>query len=212
MNSSLRTAIGREEFDYIALMSELSSYSNPRNKITQLLRDGTIIRIKKGLYVFGEAERRRPFSRELLANLIYGPSFISLDFALFRSGLIPERPSVITSVTPKRSKQFETPVGRFSYRQTPIMSFEIGMTRNEQDDVAYLIAGPERALSDKLREVRGHRVRTQHELGSLLFEDLRIEPSEFSKMDPEIIEAVGKGIRCHKSILAAKLLRKMKNG
>lgn len=212
MNSRLRNVIGREEFDYLALMSALASYANPRNKITQLLRDGTIVRIKKGLYIFGDEERRRPFSRELLANLIYGPSFVSLDFALFHHGLIPERPSIVTSVTSKRAKLFETPVGIFSYHQTPLTGFEIGMKRIEQDDVAYLIAGPERALADKLREVRGQRIRSQHELGKLLFEDLRVEPSEFSKLDAAVIEAVAEKTRCHKSFLAAKLLRRMKNG
>ncbi|MCU0663277.1 MAG: hypothetical protein MUC50_13245 [Myxococcota bacterium] len=212
MRSLLRKVIGREEFDYLALLSALSSYSNPRNKITALLRDGTIIRVKKGLYVFGDQERRRPFSRELLANLIYGPSFISLDFALFHHGLIPERPSVVTSVTLKRSKEFETPVGSFSYRQTPRASFNIGMSRIEQDDVAYLMACPERALADKLSEVRGHKIRSQRELGSLLFDDLRLEPREFAKLNAELIEAVGKGKRCHKSILAALLLRKMTKG
>jgi hypothetical protein len=118
----------------------------------------------------------------------------------------------VTSVTPKRAKTFETPVGTFSYHQTPLKGFEIGMRRIEQDDVAYLIAGPERALADKLREVRGQRIRSQHELEVLLFEDLRVEPSEFSKLDAEVIEAVAEAARCHKSFLAGRLLRRMKNG
>jgi hypothetical protein len=36
----------------------------------------------QGIYVFGERYRRSPFSREVLANMIYGPSYISLDYAL----------------------------------------------------------------------------------------------------------------------------------
>ena len=48
------------------------------------------MRIRKGLYAFGEPLRRAPISRELLANLIYGPSYISLDYALSYHGLIPE--------------------------------------------------------------------------------------------------------------------------
>ena len=70
---SLRQKIGREEFDYPALMAAMSRYSNPRDRVTTLIRSGDIIRVKKGLYVFGEHFRRRPYSRELLANLIYGP-------------------------------------------------------------------------------------------------------------------------------------------
>ena len=96
MERDLREQIGREEFDYPALMGALSQYANPRDKVTSLLRRGTIVRVKKGLYVFGEAYRRRPYSRELLANLIYGPSFVSLDYALAFHGLISERVEVIT--------------------------------------------------------------------------------------------------------------------
>ena len=91
MEPDLRERIGREEFDYSALMSTLSGYANPRDKVTSLLRRGVIVRVKKGLHVFGDADRRRPYSRELLANLIYGPSFVSLDYALAFHGLIPER-------------------------------------------------------------------------------------------------------------------------
>ena len=91
----LRQRVGREEFDYQALMAALPEYANPRDKVTVLLRRGDIIRVKKGFYVFGDELRRRPYSRELLANLIYGPSFVSLDSALSFHGLIPERVEVV---------------------------------------------------------------------------------------------------------------------
>ena len=68
----LRQLIPREEFDYQTLLSYLQGYDYPRDKITDLLRKGVIIRVKKGLYVFGELYRRRPVSREALANLMYG--------------------------------------------------------------------------------------------------------------------------------------------
>ena len=46
MQRKLREQIGREEFDYPALMSALASYANPRDKVTSLLRRGTIVRVK----------------------------------------------------------------------------------------------------------------------------------------------------------------------
>ena len=142
--------MGREEFDYQALMAALSEYANPRDKVTALLRRGDIIRVKKGLYVFGDELRRRPYSRELLANLVYGPSFVSLDSALSFHGLIPERIEALTSVTTKRPKTFDTPIGSFIYRQSPQSAFHLGMDRVEEGDVAFLIATPERALADKV--------------------------------------------------------------
>ena len=66
--------IPREEFDYQTLVDVLKGYSRPRNKIEDLIHKGVIVRVKKGLYVFGNDYRRRPYSKELLANLIYRTS------------------------------------------------------------------------------------------------------------------------------------------
>ena len=60
--NDLRRRIGREEFDYPALMAALSEYSNPRARVTTLLRRGEIVRVKKGLYVLGDLHSRRPYS------------------------------------------------------------------------------------------------------------------------------------------------------
>jgi hypothetical protein len=81
----LRQRIEHEEFDYQILLDALREYSNPRDKISDLLDKGVIIRVKKGLYVFGVQYRRRPIVREILANLIYGPSYLSLEYALASS-------------------------------------------------------------------------------------------------------------------------------
>jgi hypothetical protein len=105
----LRKRIAGEEFDYQALLDGLREYDCPRDKITALLKKGMIIRVKKGIYIFGESYRRRPFSRELLANMIYGPSYISLDTALHHHGLIPERVEAMMSVTEGRGRRFFTP-------------------------------------------------------------------------------------------------------
>ena len=105
--------IKREEFDYQTLLDVLRGYARPRDKISDLLRKGVIVRVKKGLYVFGDDYRDRPFSRELLANLVFGPSYLSLDWALQYYGLIPEKVEAMTSVTTGRSRRFQTPVGLF---------------------------------------------------------------------------------------------------
>ncbi len=86
----LRQFIPYEEFDYLTLVGSLKTYARPRDKITALLRAGTIVRVKKGLYVFGPPLRREAYSQELLANWIYGPSYLSLEYALGRYGMIPD--------------------------------------------------------------------------------------------------------------------------
>jgi hypothetical protein len=147
---SIRKHIENEEFDYQTLLHSLSQYSRPRDKISGLLRSGVIIRVKKGIYIFGEDYRHRTFSREVLANLIYGPSYISLEYALHYFGLIPERVEAVTSVTTGRSRKYSTPVGLFTYRMIPLSAFRFGMNRVELDDGrSFLIATPEKALSAK---------------------------------------------------------------
>jgi len=94
-------------------------YRHPRDKITKLLRDNTIIRVKKGLYLHNREHIRGLPVKELLANLIYGPSYISLQFALSSYGMIPEVALQVSSVTLKKTKRYRTPVGEFIYSSVP---------------------------------------------------------------------------------------------
>jgi hypothetical protein len=208
---NLRRQVGREEFDYQALMAALSEYANPRDKVTALLRRGDIIRVKKGLYVFGDELRRRPYSRNLLSNLIYGPSFVSLDSALSFHGLIPERIEALTSVTTKRSKSFDTPIGSFIYRQSPKRAFHIGMDRVEEGDVAFLIATPERALADKVRDDRGHAVANRGEAARYLFDDLRIDETGFRQLEPTLLGELAVALGSRKVARCASLLRHLRS-
>ncbi|MCA9522363.1 MAG: hypothetical protein KC609_15385 [Myxococcales bacterium] len=206
----MRQAIGREEFDYQALMNALSHLANPREKVTALLRKGVIVRVKKGLYVFGDAYRRRAISRELLANWIYGPSLVSLDYALSYHGLIPERVPVLTSSTTKGPKRFETPLGRFVYRQIPTSAFHLGLDRREVGDVAFLIATPERALADKVRDQRKNPLRSLAALATFLFDDLRIDSEAFAQLDASFFETYGGQVGSNKVTLCAALIRQLR--
>ncbi len=211
MEAMLRQKIGREEFDYPALMSALARYANPRAKAGSLMRRGVVVRVKKGLYVFGDTYRRRPVSRELLANLIHGPSYVSLESALSYHGLIPERVTAVTSVTPKRPKRFETPLGCFVYRQVPLSAFPIGMQRVETGDIAFLIASPERALADKLRDDRGHPLRSHGDMSDYLLNDLRIEPEDLAGFDTYVLESLAAAERSSKIALLVRWLRRRRS-
>ncbi len=187
-SAHLRKRIPYEEFDYRQLLDCLGEYNWPRAKISALLKSGVIIRVKKGIYVFGEGYRRGPVSREILANLIYGPSYISLDYALQLHGLIPERVAELSSVCFGRTRRFDTPLGRFSYRRLSLAKYRGGILRTElPDGRAYLLATPEKALLDKLHTERGLGIRTQASLGSYLVENLRIERRDLEGLDPGLI-------------------------
>lgn len=186
--SSLRKTIPWEEFDYQALLQALKDYAYPRDKITDLLAKGVIVRVKKGLYVFGDDYRTRPYSREILANLIYGPSCVSLEYALHYHGLTPEGSAALTSVTTKRGREFQTPAGLFLYRALPEAGFHIGVQRVELDDGrAFLLAGPEKALADKFRSDRGLQLRSRRGCLEYLLDSLRIEAEDLSRLDIDLL-------------------------
>jgi len=207
---SIRKHISNEEFDYQTLLHALGQYSRPRDKISDLLRKGVIVRVKKGIYIFGEDYRRRPFSREVLANLVYGPSYISLDYALHYFGLIPERVEAVTSVTTGRSRRYATPVGLFRYRMIPLAAFRIGMDRVELDDGrSFLIATPEKALADKIRDDRGNGLQTQGQLMEYLENNLRVDPTALAKLNGEQLGAIARRYGSRKLQLLSNLLQRL---
>jgi transcriptional antiterminator len=70
MIQSIINQIPYQKFDYQTLLDALSDYAYPRDKITDLIRKRIIIRVKKGIYIFGNEYRKRPFSRELLLHFM----------------------------------------------------------------------------------------------------------------------------------------------
>ncbi len=178
---AIRGAIKTEEFDYGTLMHVLRDYKKPRDALTRFLRDGSIVRVKKGLYVFGRNYHKRTICKESLANLIYGPSYLSLEYALSYYGLIPERVEQITSMTSLRSKMFATPLGTFSYTHLHQQKFAIGVTMAEVDpEHQFLIATPEKALADKISFYKN--LTSTRDVFSFVCEGLRIEEDSLTKL------------------------------
>lgn len=186
----LRKKLDGEVFDYPALLSALAAYSKPRDKITRLLADGEVLRIRKGLYCFGEAFRREAISREYVANLIFGPSCVSLEYALGFHGLIPERVEALTSVTTRRSRAFATPLGRFTYETLNERRYAVGVELHAAGSTRFLMASPEKALADKVwkdKRFDGQRV---SEYDAYLVDDLRIEPETLAGLDDSRLRAI----------------------
>lgn len=207
----LRKNIPGEEFDYQILMDALRGYLRPRSKVTSLLEAGDIVRIKKGIYIFGARHRRRPYSREILANLIYGPSCLSLEFALHFHGIIPERVERLPSVAIGRGRNFSTAVGNFSYHRVPLGVFPIGITRVDRGGgQGFLMANPERALADKVFLERGLSVTSRREMEDYLFKNLRLDPERIMTMDPDVLTLYGKRGGSRKVRLVAEVVRSFK--
>lgn len=212
-NALLIKSIPYEEFDYQTLLDSIRGYAQPRMKISGMLAKGDIVRVKKGLYILGESLRRRPFCRELLANLVYGPSYVSLEYALHYHGLTPERVVAVTSVTCGRSRTFDSPVGTFSYRMISMEAFRTGMDQVELDDGrSFLIAIPEKALADRIVADRGAGITTQKELHDYLLEVLRIDPANLRGLDPIRLTAIARHYRSRRVKLLADLITRLNKG
>ncbi|HOY85328.1 MAG TPA: hypothetical protein PLQ80_08555 [Candidatus Syntrophosphaera sp.] len=194
--------ISHQPFDYQYLKGLLSGYRYPRNKISTLLGRGEIISLKSGLYVLSER-----YGRELVpgivANLLYGPSYLSLDHALASYGLIPELAFQVTSVTTGRKKIFETAVGTFSYQHLKPAYYSLGYQLWQSGDSSYLIATPEKALCDKL--YLAPRLEDVADLEAYLFEDLRIDPGRLRELDRKLISRLA-GLAGKRNL---KLLKEM---
>ncbi len=210
MIDDLRRLIDGEEFDYQTLLNSLKQYEHPRDKITSLLRKNAIIRVKKGIYVFGPNYARRPFSREILANIIYGPSCISLDYALHYHGLIPERVESITSVTTGRSRRFITPVGLFIYHQISPTAFPVGVDQVQlEGGRPFLMAVPEKALADKIQDDRGTGIRSQDEMHKYLTQNLRIDTESLEKLKANTLAILAEQYGSRKLRLLHKVVARL---
>jgi predicted transcriptional regulator of viral defense system len=110
---------------------------------------GDMIRIRRGLYALSPVYRKTGISTFAVAQLIYGPSYVSLESALSVHGFIPEGVRDITCVTLLPSRDFETPIGHFTYTRVPRKILYAGVNRVTNDaGQSYMIASPLKALSD----------------------------------------------------------------
>jgi hypothetical protein len=189
IEKQLRT-FGGVPLTHSVLLSLLGDYRSPNDKIVRMISEGVLLPIKKGLYTVSSEITGIPLSLPLVSNLLYGPSYVSMDYALFHYGIIPERVIEVTSMTIKRGKVYDLPIGRFSYTHSQPDLYAVGIERVENADrTGYLMASPEKALCDKLIFTRNLNVQSQKALHELLFDDLRIDEDALARFDPEVIRA-----------------------
>lgn len=165
-----------------SLLDEYKEYNDPYGKIRRDVNNSLIFPIIRGLY-----ETDEQTSGLLLASVIYGPSYISFEYALSYYGLIPERVILYTSATynKRRSKTFKTRFGNYLYRDVPKEAYPYSIETIIYDNYVVFMASPEKALLDKLYTISP--VSNLKELYDLLFEDLRIDRDMFLSLDKEVL-------------------------
>lgn len=176
-------------FNHSTLLAMLKGYRRPNDKISRMLSQGELRKIKRGLYVFGKLDKATPISQPLIANLLYGPSYVSLDYALSHYGIIPEAVFEISSMTTGRAKTFDTPFGRFNYTHSYSSLYPVGIQIHKNSDGScFLLASVEKALCDKIIFTKKLRLSSVKSVMAFLIEDLRIERSSLSELDIGIVK------------------------
>jgi hypothetical protein len=177
---------GTIPFSHGALLPVLKDYRRPNDKIAEWLRQGVLLPLKRGHYVLGGTGAAPCLP--LVANHLYGPSCVSLDYALAWHGLIPERVHELTSVCTGRGRIIDNPLGRFSYTRLPTAVYPCGITQaSASPQEIFLIASPAKALCDKVMLTPRLRATSRAAMRRFLFEDLRVDPDALRQIDRDVV-------------------------
>lgn len=160
--------------------------------LKRALKSGEVIRIHRGLYCLASKYLRRKPNPLALAQRIHGPSYISLETALWYHGWIPEAVYAITSACMDRGRRFETPIGHFSFTRISQKIFYTEVTRMEKQNgsepglhagESFLMASPLKALADY---VYSHKL--DWASASPVIESLRVDESSLAGIPMDSIE------------------------
>jgi len=191
-------------YSFDDLQIKFQNYTDIKGKIRREVQAGRLIPVARGLY-----ETDQTISGKYLAGRIYGPSYLSFDFALYVHSLIPEAVyNTYTSATfdKRKTKKYQNLFGVFTYRDIPTEVYPLGVLIIEENGYSYQIATPEKALCDKLYTISP--VSNLTELKELLFDDLRIDEDEFEKLDHNTLDTLAPLYHSTNLNLLAKLIRR----
>lgn len=170
------------------LLDILKEYKRPHDKINELEKQGLLIQVKRGLYIQGPKLNVPSPELFLIANHLYGPSYVSLDSALAHWGFIPEKVYEISSVTTNPFKIHKANMGRFTYTHLVLPYYSFGIMQVQlTKKQTVLMASPEKALCDKIVTTSGILLRSVKQTLALLTEDFRMEKEMLRSLNKSII-------------------------
>lgn len=208
MPNSLRT-IGRIPFDIDMLKSYFPDHQHITDKARLLVSQGQIIRLKKGQYILSEETAGKAYNRFLVANHLYGPSYVSMHTALRFYGLIPEQVYSIQSITSKAARSFDTTIGHFQYTHCSAAWLAIGVRMQRDEELSYLIASPEKALFDLVQSTAGISMRYQCEVREWLENDLRFDMDALLTFNIDLLKSLAE--LSHKHTTLQTIIRFIEN-
>ena len=137
-------------FDFPALLKLTGEKKySLQTHLRRWVADGRVVSLRRGLYTVAESFRRGPLSVPGLADVIYGPSYLSAEWALIHYGLIPGEAGEYTSVTSRTPRLFQNPLGTFRYRHVK-HELLAAFSRCDVSGGEAFLAEPEKAILDFL--------------------------------------------------------------
>jgi len=113
--------------------------------ISRNIKSGLFVKLRNNVYLIKDSHP----SRYYVANKLYEPSYVSLETALSHYGIIPEVVYAMTSITTKASREYQTPLGEFTYQRIKKQAYTGYQLQSVEGQKAF-IADPEKALADYL--------------------------------------------------------------
>lgn len=150
-------------------------------------KSGKLIRLKKGMYVTKEyvddLEKQGKISTflEFLSEILYSPSYLSLEYVLYQHNLLTEIPKNFTAITKKKTTFFSNKFGNFFYHKIKDKLF-YGFETIKEGDFIIFKARKAKALFDFLY------LRKNEILNEDSFKELRLNLREISKKDKKELE------------------------
>lgn len=120
-----------------------------RRLLSEWKKKNWILELKRGIYVINKDFYKKRLSLSYIANLLYFPSYVSLETALSFYNLIPEGVFTVTSVSTKKTNYFKNEFGAFNYASLKNSLF-FGYEIFEEKGQKYWFATKEKALLDFL--------------------------------------------------------------
>lgn len=131
-------------------LSDIQTYDPEFNlvQLTQWQEKGYIKKLIKGKYIFTDLKINEEI-QFIIANELLSPSYVSMQMALSWYGIIPEGVYSITSVSTRRTVNYETDTGNYSYKKIKEEGFFGDVVKKATGfDQVYRIAKLEKAIID----------------------------------------------------------------
>jgi hypothetical protein len=169
----MNTSLQHIPIKYDVLLDANRHYRSAKDRISREVKKGEYLRLRHGLYYIAEDARDISIEKKwLIANHIYGPSYVSSQSVLAYHGVIPEAVATVTSAVIHRAKSFETLVGEFSYIKVPRSYFSVGLSITSNNAIAATVA---KALCDMVACKRSGRIQSVKAMLQYLLDDLRLD-------------------------------------